>query len=546
MSLLSYEELSPQEAMMVNAAFEAGNLSWLLESHQLAFYETIWSIITKQYGKPAKRDDVRATAFQACRRIGKSFCMILVAIEFAKRYPKTNILYTAPTASEARDVIEPLLLEIVGALPPNARPTYNSQRSVYTFANGTTLQIKGLDLHPHRLRGTNRDLVLVDEGAYVNKLRYILDGILGPMTFRTRGLTVVSSTRGLIAANEFNLLWAELRAIGQAAKLTVYEAGFPEEMIEAERRRVSPAIWRIEYECEDETDASMMIVPEWQAREPMVLQQNVLDFLAEARAWAVRVEEAKLLWRITAVDFGVSDNTVVLCGVFDFQNHTMIPLREWVTNGREVSAENIARAVRRLEAQVDELLDYNVTHNLLPLGLPGWIRVGDHDIPMLQTLAMDHGISILPVNKSSLENNVNYLRSFLTGSGEKEGLKLDPKHTPNLFACIRTGTWAEVSRGDSRRRIFARSGGTDGNGQPINHFDALAAAVYMASAARFLCNYEPTVANLGHTKGKIVPISQAHKYVSTGKPGDTLFQMRADNNSAGSNGASKLKIKRFE
>ncbi len=164
----------------------------------------------------------------------------------------------------------------------------------------------------------------------------------------------------------------------------------------------------------------------------------------------------------------------------------------------------------------------------------------------LQTLAMDHGISILPVTKPNLENNVNYLRSFLTGASDLGGLRLDPKLTPNLFACIRTGTWAEVGRNGERKRIFARSGGTDGNGLPLSHFDALAAAVYGASAVRFLCNYEPAVANLGHTRGMVVPISQAHKFVSTGKPGDTLFQMKANAGGKLGSSGSKLKVKRFE
>lgn len=524
---------------MVDLAYEAGNLSWLLEPHQLAFYTVVWSIVEKQYGKPAKRDDVRASAFQACRRIGKSFCLILIAIEFAKRYPKANILYTAPTANEARDVIEPLLADITGALPPEARPTYNSQRSVYTFANGSKLQIKGLDLHPHRLRGTNRDLVLVDEGAYVSRLRYILDGILGPMTFRTRGLTVISSTRGLVAANEFNQLYSELEAVGQARKLTVYEAGFTEEMIEAERRRVSPAIWRIEYECEDETDASLMIIPEWQGRESVMLALDPLSVLVEAAQWAARRDEAKLLWRITAVDFGVNDNTVVLSGVYDFTAQMLVPLTEWVAHGRDVSDAAIAEAMRASEAEVDALLGYDCPASEWPLGLPPWTRVGDHNIITLQSLARDHGLSILPVMKPDLENNVNFIRSLLT-SKNLPGLLISPSLTPNLFACIRTGTWAQMpSRaGEERKRVFDRSTATDKNGMRLGHYDALATLVYMGSAARYLCNYEPTVAGL--PRGIVVPITQAHKFVTTGRPGETLFKMKQQSASG------KLKSKRFE
>lgn len=528
-ALLAYEELTPEDAQAVDLAYAAGNLSWLLEPHQLRFYQMIWDTINRQYGKPAKADDVRSAAVQACRRIGKSFCLTLIALEFAKRYPKTSILFVAPTMSEVRDVIEPILRDITGMLPPDARPFYDSQRSTYKFANGSSIQIKGVDMHPHRLRGTNRDLIIVDEAAFVHNLRYIMDGILGPMTFRTRGVTIANSTRGLIAANEFNLLWDDLKVIGQASKITVYEAGFSEAMIEAERRRVTPSVWRIEYECEPETDASQMIVPEWQAKERDILELGIGDVLAKAREWSAQAEEAKLFWRISSVDFGVSDNTVVLCSVFDFAGHELCPRREWVANGRDVSAQSIALALRQMEAEVDAELGYNVSAAELPLGLPAWTRVGDHNLQMLQTLAMDYGISIMPVQKANLENNVNYLRSFLTAR-LKPGLRLERKYTPNLFACIRTGTWADVSsgKGGERKRVFSRSGMADDNGKLLHHFDALAALVYGASAARFLCNYEPSVANL--PRGVVVPMSQAHKHVTTGRPGENLFKLKGSKN----------------
>ena len=526
---MAYEELDAEARQMVDLAYAAGNLSWLLEPHQLRFYSMIWDTINRQYGKPAKADDVRSAAVQACRRIGKSFCLTLIALEFAKRYPKTSILFVAPTMSEVRDVIEPILRDITGMLPPEARPFYDSQRTTYKFTNGSSIQIKGVDLHPHRLRGTNRDLIIVDEAAFVHNLRYIMDGILGPMTFRTRGVTIANSTRGVVGANEFNLLWDDLSAIGQASKITVYEAGFSDAMIQAERRRVTPAVWRIEYECEPETDASQMIIPEWQGREREIIESGIGDILVRARQWSKQAEEAKLFWRITSVDFGVSDNTVVLCSVFDFRGHELIPRREWVANGRDVSAQSIALAIRDCEAAVDAELGYAVSAAELPLGLPPWTRVGDHNMQMLQTLAMDYGLSILPVHKPNLENNVNYLRSFLTNPAKPE-LKLEAAATPNLWACIRTGTWADVASGKAgeRKRIFARSGMADVNGKLLHHFDALAALVYTASAARFLCNYEPNVAQL--PRGAVVPMSQAHKYVTTGRPGESLFKLKGSKN----------------
>src|SRR6185312_917820 len=221
--------------------------------------------------------------------------------------------------------------------------------------------------------------------------------------------------------------------------------------------------------------------------------------------------------------------TVVLCSVFDFRGHELVPRREWVANGRDVSAQSIALAIRDCEAAVDAELGYAVSAAELPLGLPPWTRVGDHNMQMLQTLAMDYGFSILPVHKPNLENNVNYLRSFLTNPAKPE-LKLDPTATPNLWACIRTGTWADVASGKAgeRKRIFARSGMADANGKLLHHFDALAALVYTASAARFLCNYEPNVAQL--PRGAVVPMSQAHKHVTTGRPGESLFKLKGSKN----------------
>jgi hypothetical protein len=503
-----FDELPPEDAAGITALCEQGILTWILEPQQVKFYELIWEQITAKYKKPAKRDDERTAAIMACRKIGKSFVLMLIAIEFANKYPGSNIFFVTSTADAANEIVAPIIAEISPALPPKCRPKFVNK--AYVFENGSRLKLKGCDLNPDGLRGPSKDLILVDEAAFTNKLRYAVESILRPMTIRTRGITVMASSRGRAATDEFNIMWKELEAIGQAVKLTIYEAGFPPEVIEAERRSIkNPAVWRIEYECEDETDSSILIIPEWQLNESTILARGFAEPLELARQWAppkIYMHDGsehiqKYVWRITAVDFGVSDNTVVISGIYDFANQRLVPMREWIAQGKEVTAKAIYENGARMEAEVDAELGFaGVSAAELPLGIPPWTRVGDHDMPMLNTLSGDFGWHISPVQKPSLEEAVNFIRSFLPGmdssTGElmgEPGIYLSAEATPNLFACIRTGIWTERAGPKGNRiRVFARTSLEDANGMQLRHFDALAGFIYMGAAARTLCQYEPT------------------------------------------------------
>lgn len=533
-----FDELSPADQALITNYVEAGMLTWMLEPQQIKFYELIWNQINSKYRKAAKNDDERTAAVMACRKIGKSFVLMLIAIEFAYKYPGSNIFFVTSTARAARNIVQPIIRELLVALPPHLRPKFNGQNNEYVFPNGSVVQLMGCDMDPDSLRGPQKDLILFDEAAFARQLRYVIDSILRPMTIRTRGVTVMASSRGRTATNEFNMMWAELFEIGQAVKLSVYQAGFPPEVIEAERRACkNRSTWRIEWECEDETDESLLIIPEWQYNESTILSRGLAEPLALARQWAppsihtpaVEQPPQKFVWRITAVDFGVSDNTVVTSGIYDFANRRIVPLREWVAQGKEVTARAIYDAGSRMEAEVDHELGLDCGAHLLPLGYPGWTRVGDHELPMLNTLAGDFGWHISPVQKPSLEEAVNFIRDFLPSvdstTGEmlgEPGIFMDADLTPNLYSCIRTGIWTERAGPKGNRiRVFARTSLEDKNGVQLRHFDALACFIYMGAAARTLCAYEPMP--LSVSRGTSMNARIMKTKASSGQIQDNIF-----------------------
>jgi hypothetical protein len=450
---------------LVEASFRAGFLGWLLRPYQLRIYELLWGLINRLYKKPPGAGDYRCAVLVASRKTGKSFLEALVAHEFAQRFPGAQIRLTAPTGLEARDVFYPEFEKLHELAPAQARPRKQGIDGNWRFKNGSCLFLRGADMNPNRLRGPSSDLNLFDEAAYAKRLRYVVNSVLMPMTINTRGVTILNSTRSELPDSEFNDFEERCEVIGQSAVITVYEAGFTDEQIAAERNSVDDVTWQVEYECKKIRNVSLTVVPEWTKEtalscvaDPPRIQQQMLD-----PAWAH-------FGRYTAMDFGTVDNTAILSSVFDWVNGVLYVTGEVILHGAEVYASNVAHCAKMLESadDLERPMDAAATR----------YRIGDNNIEMLQSLLIDADLSIQSVGaKAALEVMVNTLRAWIT----QGRLCISPKCV-NLLACLSHATWqvraATHSQG-ARTRIFSRSELTDDNGIQLRHFDALAALVYL-------------------------------------------------------------------
>jgi len=456
-------------------AWEAGNLAWMLRPYQYSTYEILWDLIERmRHGEPTE-DDYRVGCVVASRKIGKSFLETLISNEFCQRYPGTIVRITAPTAAEARSIFEPEFEKILETCPQHIKPRRRGIDQNWMFPNKSMIVLRGADMKPDRLRGPSSDLNWVDEAAYVTRLQYVVDSILYPMTVNTRGPTLLCSTLNQSPNAEFNAYYRRCKGIGQASVVTVYEAGFSAMQLAAEKNAVTQTAWEIEYECKEGRDANQTVVPEWT---PEVAEK--LTTLPPI--YTQQTPELAYWLRLTAVDWGTVDNTVVLTSFLDFQTQTLWVTGEGLLQGANVTAGNAATLIRGLEAD-------DAAERPQAPGAPKIIRIADHNMEMLNTLQIDHKLTIQMVNKIALEAMVNNLRVWI----QQGRVRISPKCV-NLLGCLEHGAWttkAATKKDGPRMRVLDRSVLVDKNRQVLGHFDALATLVYLCLKAQSVKGTNP-------------------------------------------------------
>lgn len=472
---VGYPHEAAEIAALKEQAWETGNLAWMLRPYQYVIYENIWNLIDRLRGSTGDETDYRVGSVVASRKVGKSFVEFLIATEFCNRYPGTIVRICAPTAVEARSVFEPESRKLFAECPARLRPRAKGIDRDWHFPNGSMLVMKGAGLQPDGLRGPSSDLNFVDEAAYVPRLQYVVDSILYPMTINTRGPTILCSTLNQSPNAEFNAYHTRCKLLGQASVVPITEAGFSPQQIAAEKNAVNASTWAIEYMCEEGRDADQTVIPEWSPEVAASLTQSAPEHTP-------MTPELAYWQRICAVDFGTVDNTVILTGYIDFQTQTLWVTGEALLQGANVTAGNVATAIKGLELADAE------ARPRAP-GAPSVVRIGDHNMEMLNTLQVDHKLMIQMVNKLSLEAMVNNLRVWV----QQGRIRVAPECV-NLLGCLAHGAWttkASTRKDGPRERVLARSVLVDANRIAFGHFDALATLVYMCLKAQSLRNQNP-------------------------------------------------------
>src|SRR5689334_9402216 len=147
-----------------------GVLRWKLHATQKKIYKAI--------------DDSQKSLFVGLcsRQLGKSYLMVVRAIEQALRLPNARIKYGTAFLSDLQEFIIPTFNLILSDCPSWLAPKYNVQQSKFIFKNGSEIKLVGLDMKPNGLRGNTIDLIILDEAAFINNLKYLYDSVIVPAT----------------------------------------------------------------------------------------------------------------------------------------------------------------------------------------------------------------------------------------------------------------------------------------------------------------------------------------------------------------------------
>lgn len=385
------------------------------------------------------------------RQFGKTFALLLIAVEFAIRKPGAQIRFAAPTGLEMRKRTLPIMRIILRTCPPEWRPKWNGQDKCWTWPNGSQLHIAGVNSdHADDLRGAACDLAIVDEGGFVDDLKYLINSILLPQTLTTRGTLIASSTPPRTMAHEYHTFAMDCMADGFYLHRDVYASDLDAEQIALHAKACGgfdSTTFKREFLAMFVVDETLAIVPDWNA-----------DFVREHDV------ESTLLpfWhRYSSMDIGESktDFTAVIFGHYNFLEARLYVEDELIDrNLPRMVTEELAKAIRAKERKL-----WGSPDEKQPPPKP-YKRIADNNAPELLVDLAIQGVAFHPTSKDELYAMCNNLRVWV----KRGRVVVNPRCT-NLLDCLKLGIWKDE---DWIGREFDRNA-------LCGHLDALAALIYL-------------------------------------------------------------------
>ncbi len=445
-----------------NLLWRKGNLTWKLEPHQKSLYDFYHAATT------------RTIVWYASRRLGKSFTLLILAIEQCIKEPRTIIKYVCPTQAMAREIISQVIPEIVEDAPIDVMPTYKTNYTKYIFPNGSEIQLAGTDNKNYdKIRGGKASICVVDEAGFCSDLGIVVRSILIPTTATTNGKVILSSTPPENADHELATFVEKAKMENSFILKTIYDAAKDSEHLEKPRITIdvikslakeypggeNDTDFLREYMCKQITDKKLAIIPEFteEVKEDIVVEWPKPHYFDP----------------YVSMDIGGRDLTALLFAYYDFKNDVIVIEDEYSVTGNDFTTETLADQIRHREAK-------NFKSPFDGSNIKPKMRVADNNNPiLLNDLMLLHGIHFNKTRKDEKRAAINVLRMEI----QNRRIIINPR-CEILIKHLENGLW------NKSKDEFQRSGD---NG----HYDFIDALVYLHRNVTRGSNPFPTGYQLG-------------------------------------------------
>lgn len=415
------------KAQIVKELWKRGNLKYKIKDYQLPLYDSLHS-----------QDSINVIA--CTRRFGKTYSLCSYAIGECLKKPNYIVRIVAPKYVQLAKIILPTIRKILGDSPGDLTPEFKKQEKVYIFPNGSEIHLYGSDNNScESIRGTESNLILIDEAGFIDNFDYVFNSILVPTTLTTKGKIIVSSTRSPDLNHYFETLIDEHEARGKLQKYTIYDTDYDEKTIANYCELAGgqdSATWKREYLCQRTVDDKRQIIPEF--NEALHVRTRTKDNFDSYHH------------RYVFADLGFRDLTVFLFATYVFSEATLYIENEWVSENEDntLTTDIIARNVRQKELET--------FGSIIPL-----IRVGDNDNPLLfNDLTVKYGYPIFSVHKQAKESMINQTKIMFS----QNRIAVDPK-CKTLITTLKSALWNNTRTDFERNKI-------------IGHADSISALIY--------------------------------------------------------------------
>lgn len=389
----------------------------------------------------------------ASRRQGKSYELLVQAVELCQTKPDAIVKYICPRLKMVKTIVLPNMKTIIADCPPEMQPEWKENDKMYVFPNGSQIQFAGTDNGSHEnLRGGASDLCIVDEAGFCDHLEYVVNSVLAPTTDTTDGKVILISTPSKTAQHDFILKFVRpAEAAGTLLKLTIYDnPSMSDAKIEQIAARFPSGFddpqFKREYMCEVVNDDDAIVIAEFGKNKAELVQ-----------AW----ERPTFYDTYTSGDVGFKDLTVYLFAYWDFTKATLVIEDELVMNGPSMTTEALAAAIR-----AKELLNFQDSKT--GEAMPTYMRVMDNNLIMVNDLNRLHNLSFLATAKDDKEAQINQVRMMF---GNKQ-IRINPK-CKHLIYHLENCMW------DKNHKAFTRLPDTPDFTVKGGHADAVDALIYL-------------------------------------------------------------------
>lgn len=453
------QNLSPdQRKALLKRAVEPlwlrGDLEYLLDE-------------TQRQIRQALRDGTERKFMLLCsRRLGKSYTLIVEDIETAVKTPGSRILYLAPYAKDAADIVRDIAAPMLQDCPEELKPRYLAQDRAYEFANGSLLRFKGVNNDGwDALRGGAADLVILDECGSMDNLSYGLQSVVMPMVMTTGGRILLATTPPKTPGHDSATVYEDLASRGQVVTFTILdnprisddvkaeflrEAGEKDEDIPgilAGTTKAKTTTALREYFCEFVTDAASKVLPEF-------------DSEAEADIVIERLRPP-FFDGYVAMDPGMQDRTGILFAYLDFIRGKIVIEDELLLH--QATTLTIAEQIRSTEARIWA-------------GKEPYKRVSDVDLRLIADLRQLNDLRFNAIQKQDSLGAVNFVRNLI----QTRQIEINPR-CKHLIRQMKNAIW------NNKVTDFARAGEKSLDG----HYDLVAALKYLCRGVDFSRNPYP-------------------------------------------------------
>lgn len=299
---------------LTDEAWRRGELKWKLDSLQQELYHLYYD------GKH------KTNTWLCSRRTGKSYALVVLAMEQCIKHPNSIVKYAAPTKVQINTILRPIFKKILEDCPEDVKPTLKTAEYIYYFPNGSEIQLAGTDNgHAEKLRGGDSHLAIIDEAGSCSDLNDLIKSILLPTTLTTSGKIIIAGTPPKEEDHDFisYIEQAELR--GSLIKKTIHdnvrltEEQRQELIIEVGGLHTEEA--RRELLCELIKSSSTSVIPEFNAD----LEKEIVKEWPRPPFYDAYV----------SMDLGGTDLTAVLFAYYDFRADKIIVEDEIIMDFQE-------------------------------------------------------------------------------------------------------------------------------------------------------------------------------------------------------------------